>query len=164
MDRLSEILAEILDVLSLIWFYITEGITAFMQWIGGIFQSISLSDFAIELPASAPTMTRIFNNTAFCTAVLLIIFIYIIAINIAAFAAFGEDKEHATRREERISEKSLMRLCLLGGSFGGFIGMKVFHHKTLKKKFSIGIPILLLIQLVLFSFIMGFFGFWIYIR
>ena len=47
-----------------------------------------------------------------------------------------------------------------GGATGGIIGMNVFRHKTLKKKFSVGIPSLFVLQLILNSFILGFLGFW----
>lgn len=164
MDRSSEILSEILDFLSLVWYYITEGMGMFMRWIGGLFANLSFSDFSLPFSSSAPTITKIFQNTTFCTIALLVIFIYVIAINISAFTAFGKDKHYALRSERRISERTLMRLCFWGGALGGFIGMKVYRHKTLKKRFNIGIPVLLVVQLILFSYIMGFFGFWMYIR
>ena len=58
------------------------------------------------------------------------------------------------------ANKYLMKVCFFGGATGGIIGMNVFRHKTLKKKFSVGIPILFVLQLILNSFILGFLGFW----
>lgn len=164
MDRSSEILAEVMDVLSLVWFYITEGISAAVQAVGSFIQSLSVSDLSVPMPSSFPTVTKVFQNPTVCYTAMLLVTVYIIIINISAFHAFGKDKKLATRQELRISEKSLMRRCMLGGALGGFIGMKVFHHKTLKKRFNIGVPLLLAAQIILFSFIMGFFGFWLYIR
>ncbi|MCR4924555.1 MAG: DUF1294 domain-containing protein [Lachnospiraceae bacterium] len=78
-----------------------------------------------------------------------IILIYLAVINIAAFFAFGMDKVRAKRGAWRISESSLITFALFGGSIGALIGMFVFRHKTLKPKFYIGIPLILLIQLLL---------------
>ena len=77
-----------------------------------------------------------------------------------AFALFGADKSNAKRKQRRIKESKLMKVCFFGGATGGIIGMNVFRHKTLKKKFSVGIPILFVLQLILNSFILGFLGFW----
>ena len=73
---------------------------------------------------------------------------------------FGADKASAKKQGTRVSEKKLFRVCFWGGAIGGMIGMYLFRHKTLKKKFSVGVPILFLIQLLLDSFILGFLGFW----
>ena len=77
-----------------------------------------------------------------------------------AFYLFGHDKSRAKRRDRRISEKKLFRVCFWGGAIGGLIGMNAFHHKTLKKKFSVGVPILFVLQLIADSFVLGFLGFW----
>ncbi len=71
---------------------------------------------------------------------------YLGAVNLAAFAAYGWDKTKAKRKQWRISEKSLLLLAAIGGSLGAFLGMHVFHHKTRKLKFSMGMPILLLVH------------------
>lgn len=75
---------------------------------------------------------------------------WLVVLNLATFVIFGVDKwksKHATRR--RIPERNLLLSAALGGSIGALLGMKVFHHKTLHKVFSIGIPLILLAQLVL---------------
>ena len=69
-------------------------------------------------------------------------------MNIWAFALFGADKSNAKRKQRRIKESKLMKVCFFGGATGGIIGMNVFRHKTLKKKFSVGIPILFVLQLI----------------
>ncbi len=76
--------------------------------------------------------------------------IYLIIINVAAFLAMMTDKHKARRDKWRISEKSLFMLALAGGSVGSILGMKLFHHKTRHRLFTIGMPAILLVQLVLY--------------
>ena len=78
-----------------------------------------------------------------------ILLIYIALITLVAFAAFGVDKLKAKRRLYRIRESTLLLLCIFGGSIGGLSGMYVFHHKTLHRKFSVGVPIILTVQIAL---------------
>jgi len=72
-------------------------------------------------------------------------YIYIILINILTFITFGIDKKKAILREQRISENTLLVICLIGGVFGGIVGMLFFHHKTKKIKFLLSMPVILLI-------------------
>lgn len=73
--------------------------------------------------------------------------LYILIINVIAFAAYGIDKQKAVKKEWRISEDTLIGLALIGGSAGALLGMKCFHHKTRKKKFSVGVPLILILQI-----------------
>lgn len=66
--------------------------------------------------------------------------IYLLIINIIAFIMYGIDKWKAHRKQWRISEKMLLFLAVIGGSAGALAGMYIFHHKTLHKKFTIGVP------------------------
>ncbi|MBQ9331186.1 MAG: DUF1294 domain-containing protein [Oscillibacter sp.] len=80
--------------------------------------------------------------------------LWLAAINLAAFFTFGADKWRAKRREQhpqtrRIRERTLFLLAILGGSVGALLGMRVFHHKTLHRSFRVGIPLILLAQLIL---------------
>ena len=52
-----------------------------------------------------------------------------------------------------ISEATLLLLAVLGGSIGAWMGMKVWHHKTMHKKFKYGIPAILLIQIALMAYL-----------
>ena len=70
---------------------------------------------------------------------------YLLIINIITFIIYGIDKYKSIKHKYRISEKTLIILAILGGSFGAFLGMITFHHKTQKKKFIILIPVILLI-------------------
>ncbi|MEA4933664.1 MAG: DUF1294 domain-containing protein [Lawsonibacter sp.] len=74
---------------------------------------------------------------------------YLLAVNLCAFVLMGVDKRRARRGAWRVSEKSLFLPALLGGAFGGVLGMGMFHHKTRHWYFRFGFPLLLLLQLVL---------------
>lgn len=59
------------------------------------------------------------------------------------------DKEKARKNLWRIPESTLLTVAIMGGSVGCLAGMRLFHHKTRKPKFYIGIPVILAIQLIL---------------
>ena len=77
-----------------------------------------------------------------------LLIVYLLLINIAAFALFGADKRKARRGDWRISEKGLFLSAVLGGSLGAMIGMRLFHHKTKHWYFVIGIPAILVLQII----------------
>lgn len=77
---------------------------------------------------------------------------YLIAVNILAFLVYGIDKWKAKHGSWRISEATLLILALIGGSIGAWIGMKIWHHKTMHKKFKYGIPLILIAQAALMIF------------
>lgn len=79
-------------------------------------------------------------------------FCYLICINLCSFALMGIDKKKARHNAWRISEKNLLLSALAGGSLGGILGMKVFRHKTKHRKFTWGMPIILIFQLILLFF------------
>ena len=86
------------------------------------------------------------------------ILLYYLAIaNGSAFILFGWDKYKALKSKWRIPEKTLLGIALLGGSAGAFIAMKCFCHKTLHKKFSWGIPVVLLLQIGLLVYLHAFY-------
>ena len=80
--------------------------------------------------------------------------IYLLIINIIAFIMYGIDKWKAHRKQWRISEKMLLFLAVIGGRAGALAGMYIFHHKTLHKMFTIGVPLILVIQVMIFICIM----------
>lgn len=65
----------------------------------------------------------------------------LVIINIVAFAMYGIDKSKAKKKRWRISEASLLSVAFLGGAYGAWLGMRVFHHKTRHKKFQIFVPL-----------------------
>lgn len=74
---------------------------------------------------------------------------YLLIINGLGFALMFIDKYKATHHKWRISEKTLILIALIGGSVGSFLGMILAHHKVSKKKFIIGIPIIIIGQIIL---------------
>ena len=78
-----------------------------------------------------------------------IVLIYLAVINVVTFFVYCINKWKAKKSKWRISETALLGLAVLGGSIGAWLGMKVWHHKTLHKKFKYGVPAIIIIQLAL---------------
>lgn len=76
------------------------------------------------------------------------IIIYVCVINVIAFLMYGLDKVKAKRRQWRIPESTLLGVAVIGGSIGAFLGMQIFHHKTKKPKFYIGVPMIFILQVI----------------
>ena len=81
-----------------------------------------------------------------------IILIYLVSINLIGFLAMGIDKYKAKKGIWRIPENTLFMLCVLGGGFGTIVGMHFFHHKTKKKAFTIGMPLILIMEILIFIY------------
>ncbi len=77
------------------------------------------------------------------------IIIYIIAINLIGFMAMWIDKKKAQKGAWRFSEKSLFTITILGGGIGTIAGMYTFRHKTKKLRFTIGLPTILVTEIIL---------------
>ena len=69
-------------------------------------------------------------------------------VNVVTFMIYGIDKYKAIKGKWRIPEATLLLMAVFGGSIGAWLGMKVWHHKTLHKKFKYGIPAILLLQII----------------
>jgi len=74
----------------------------------------------------------------------------LIGINVLTFLVYGIDKWKAKQGSWRIPEATLLMLAVIGGSIGALLGMRIWHHKTMHKKFKYGLPLILLLQVVLF--------------
>ena len=84
------------------------------------------------------------------------IVIYLVVINVIGFLVMGIDKKRAKMMEWRISEKTFFLITLFGGGFGTITGMYTFRHKTKKKYFTIGLPAIMIIEIVcVIYFIIG---------
>ena len=77
------------------------------------------------------------------------IIIYLVIINILGFFAMGIDKWKAKRGNWRIPENTLFMFTILGGGIGTITGMYAFRHKTKKLKFTIGMPVILILEVLL---------------
>ena len=80
---------------------------------------------------------------------LLKYFLIYLIINIIAFMAMYIDKRKAKYGKWRIPEQTLLILAIIGGSIGAIAGMYIFRHKTKKLRFSVGFPVILILQIVL---------------
>lgn len=78
---------------------------------------------------------------------------YLILINIIGFILILVDKIKACKNKWRIKENTLLFLSIIGGSIGELISMLIFHHKTKKNKFIIFIPLLILIQIIIYLYL-----------
>ena len=83
------------------------------------------------------------------------ILIYLVAINVVTFFMYGIDKWKAKRSKWRISEATLLGMAVIGGSIGAWLGMRVWHHKTMHKKFQLGIPLIIVAQIALVIWIIS---------
>lgn len=81
-----------------------------------------------------------------------ILFYYVVAINVLGFCLMGIDKWKARKNRWRVPEKTLFLTALFGGSIGAFVGMYVFRHKTKKLRFTIGLPVILVLQILCIVF------------
>ena len=90
-----------------------------------------------------------------------ILLIYLAVVNILTFIVFGVDKMNAKFNRQRVRIVTLLGLAFIGGSVGALIGMYGFHHKTKKAYFTVGVPLILLMQVVVLFYVMNmgiFFG------
>lgn len=83
-----------------------------------------------------------------------IVAIYLVVINVVTFFLYGIDKWKARRDKWRIEESTLLWWAAFGGSIGALLGMKAWHHKTLHKKFTIGVPAILMAQIAIVGVIL----------
>ena len=74
--------------------------------------------------------------------------LYLLIINAAAFLLMLIDKQKARKNRWRIPESTLMLSAALGGSIGALAGMYTFRHKTKHLKFTLGIPAILIVQIL----------------
>lgn len=71
---------------------------------------------------------------------------YLLAVNVLTFVVFGLDKWKARQGRWRVPEATLLGLAAVGGSVGAWLAMRLFRHKTQKKKFRYGVPVLFVLQ------------------
>lgn len=84
----------------------------------------------------------------------LLLLVYFLSVSFYSAAITCTDKRLAVKGGRRIPEKQLFIAALLGGAAAMYITMRIVHHKTLHKRFMIGLPLIILIQTVLVCFVL----------
>ena len=79
---------------------------------------------------------------------------YLILINLVGILSMYLDKYFAKNNMYRISERNLFLIAVIGGSIGSIIGMYKFRHKTKHKQFTIGLPSILIFQMLILNFLL----------
>lgn len=85
-----------------------------------------------------------------------ILIVYLVVINFITFAAFAIDKIHAIEGKSRIRILTLLGLAFMGGSAGALLGIYILRHKTKVDYFTVGIPLIMVMQGVMVFFVMNF--------
>ena len=80
------------------------------------------------------------------------VILWLIVINAVSLFLFWADKRKAVKNQWRIKESTLMFSAALGGCYGAWLGMRLFHHKTKKPLFYFGVPILALLWTAIRAF------------
>ena len=78
--------------------------------------------------------------------ILLALMFYLVIINVLGFVLMHVDKKKSKKRQRRIPESVLLGIAVACGSIGIMAGMEFFRHKTKHKRFYIGVPVTLMIQ------------------
>lgn len=83
----------------------------------------------------------------------MLLLAYLLLINIITYFTYAADKTKARQNKWRIPERTLILLAILGGSPAALLAMKHYHHKTRHLKFKLGIPLLLIVQIIIIIFL-----------
>lgn len=113
----------------------------------------------VPLPAP-PTMLKLFGNNKANLILFTAVNIFIIFINIKTYMLFAADKRYAVQNKERIPEKRLFGHMWAGGAPGAALAMVFKRHKTQHTSFVVNAVVLVSIQLIIYSMLLGFLGFW----
>lgn len=81
--------------------------------------------------------------------------LYLVIINVVAFISFALDKYAAIKHRSRIRIVTLLGMAFFGGSIGGLMSMYIFRHKTSIDYFTVGIPLIMIMQIVVLFYLMN---------
>ena len=79
--------------------------------------------------------------------------IYLALINIVTFFVYLKDKKAAEKGKDRVKIVTLLSLSFIGGSIGALCGMYILHHKTNKSYFTVGVPLMIVMQILLLFYL-----------
>ena len=136
-----------------------EWFLAILETVGNAFAAFYewLKNVPIPVP---PPMLKMFSNNKANFLIFSAVAAYLIFINVKTYTMFAVDKKHAVKKKERVPESKLLRHMWLGGAGGAALAMLFYRHKTHHKNFTVTVLALLFVQLLIFSFVLGFLGFW----
>ena len=77
-----------------------------------------------------------------------VLLIYLEGVNLLTLVVYGLDKHRARVHRERIPEAALLGLAAIGGAVGALAGMFLFRHKIRKRKFTVGVPVILALEIL----------------
>lgn len=117
-------------------------------------------EWLANIKITLPPMLKLFSHSGANTVVFTVVLLYILFINMKTYHLFKKDKQLSKTDEERLPEFRLLLNMWLGGAIGGYVAMHKLRHKTQKKVFTATAKWLVVCYLLLFSFIIGFLGFW----
>ncbi|MCQ2200725.1 MAG: DUF1294 domain-containing protein [Bacteroidales bacterium] len=80
---------------------------------------------------------------------------YLLAINVITLIVYGVDKFKAIKNMWRIPEMTLLGLAAAGGALGAWLGMKMWHHKTQHRKFTILVPLFVVLWVAGLSWLLN---------
>ena len=79
--------------------------------------------------------------------------IYLTLINVVTFFVYLKDKKAAEKGKDRVKIVTLLSLSFIGGSIGALCGMYILHHKTNKSYFTVGVPLMIVMQILLLFYL-----------
>nr|WP_285857598.1 DUF1294 domain-containing protein [Paenibacillus lautus] len=81
--------------------------------------------------------------------------VWFIFINAVAYLVMSEDKRRARLGRDRVPERTLFLLAAIGGALGVWIAMYRKRHKTRHLSFKVGVPLLLVVNVALYTYFWG---------
>lgn len=120
-----------------------------------------------DLRLNMPPLLKLFGNTKVNLFILIAFIVFVVFLNLKAYVLFAADKRYAQEAAdeeddewERVPEWRLLTNIWLGGAIGAMIAMYRLRHKTRHTIFKISVWICAFLDLLLFSAVVGFLGFW----
>lgn len=111
-------------------------------WIDSVMDNILNAILAVL----KPVLAFIFSNQ------IITLLFWLLFINLVAIFLMKKDKQFAKDEKRRIRESTLLSVALAGGAVGMYYAMYKYKHKTLHKKFTVFVPIFIMIHFALISY------------